>query len=132
MHLAQVRKLPEYSLIPQRHEDHAMVSKRAHSRDTGRLLSTAQTGRGYEQAGVFAPEAALLPLAASAVEEGFPLSGKVAVAGGDAEERGVVFLEFGGGDGGDGGVLGWGVHFLEDFVGQGLFHSVGLVEYVCG
>ena len=58
------------------------------------------------------------------IPEGFPLRGEVPVAGGDAEEEGVVFLELVGGDEGDGVGLAGGVHFAEDFLGEGFLDSV--------
>ena len=56
------------------------------------------------------------------IPEVLPLRGKIAIAGGDAEEEGVVFLKLvRGGEGDGGGVLGGGVHFGEDFGREGLF-----------
>lgn len=123
MHLLQVRQLPERRLVPQRHIDHAMMREGAHGRDASRLLPSAQAGGGDEEPRVLAPETALHPLAAGAVEEGLPLGGEVAVAGGNAEEHAIVLLELGGRDFGDGGVLGRGVHLGEDFFRKGFFDS---------
>ena len=53
-----------------------------------------------------------------------PLSGEVAVTGGDAHEEGVVFHEDGGvAEDGDVGVLGRGVHLGEDLLGERLLNS---------
>ena len=99
------------------------MGKGAHA-GNGRALLASALGRGRdEDAGVLAPVAAGLPLLAGLVPEGLPLSGEIAVAGGDTEEEGVVFLELLGGDEGDGVGLAGGVHFAEDFLGEGLFHS---------
>lgn len=57
------------------------------------------------------------------VPERFPLDGKVSVTGGYAEEEGIVFFEFGGGDEGDGGVLARCVHLGKDVFGEGFFDS---------
>lgn len=70
-----------------------MVSESGHGRNGSRLLATALGAGADEQAGVLAPEAAGLPLAAGLVPEGAPLGWEVAVAGWDAEEEGVVLLE---------------------------------------
>ena len=48
------------------------------------------------------------------------MRGPGAVAGGDAQEEGVVFFEFVRGDGGDVGGFGGCVHFGEDFGWEGL------------
>lgn len=111
--------------IPQRHINDAMMRKGAHRRDRRALLPSPLRSRGDEQPAVFAPIAAVLPLFARLVPEGFPLGGEVAVAGGDAEEEGVVVFEGVRGDEGDGGVLAWRVHFGEDFLGEGFFDSGG-------
>jgi hypothetical protein len=82
-------------------------------------------------------EGALLPEGAETVDEGLPLRGVVAEAGGDAEEEGVILSNFVGGYHGDGGVFWRGVlrgllarglhdggagtdHLGEDFLGEGL------------
>lgn len=61
------------------------MSERAHGCDTSGFLSSTKTSGGNEQAGVFAAETTLLPLGAGRIEESFPLSGEVAIAGGDTE-----------------------------------------------
>ncbi len=111
------------------------------------MASSEGSGRD-EKAGVFTPEAAALPidsklgdfetrmvcllsclpLAASAVEKGLPLSREIAVTSGNAEEDTVVLLKLLGGDSWDGGILGWGVHLVEDFLRQGLLDSVILIS----
>ena len=102
-------------MIPQWHINNTVMRERAHGRQAGALLSSSLRSSGDEETGVFAPETASCPLFSSLVPEGFPLGGEVAVAGGDAEEEGVVFFELVGGDEGDACVLAWGVHFAEDF-----------------
>lgn len=102
-----------------------MVSKSAHGGESSALLSTTLGAGADEQAGVLAPEAAGLPLTASAVPEGPPLRGEVAVAGGDSEQEGIVLLEDGGvADLGDGGVLGGSVHLGQDFLRESLGDAV--------
>ena len=101
-----------------------MMRKSAHSSQSGALLPSALRCRADEDADVFAVVAASLPLLAGLVPEGFPLGGEVAVAGGDAEEEGVVFFELVRGDEGDGAGLARRVHLREDFFGKGLFDSV--------
>lgn len=86
------------------------MSQCAHSSDASRFLSTSKSGSRDEEAGVFAPEATLLPLAAGGIEENLELSGKVPVASRNTEKYAIIFLEFGWGDGGDGGVFGRRVH----------------------
>lgn len=98
----------------------------AHGGQSGALLPAALRGGADEDADVLAGEAAGLPLLAGVVPEGLPLGGEVAVAGGDAEEEGVVLLELVRGDDGDGSGLARGVHLGEDFFGEGLFDSVAL------
>ena len=101
-----------------------MVGHGAHGRDGGALLAAAH-GRGAdEEAGVLAPVGAAGPLRAGVVPEGLPLRGEVAVARGDAEEEGVVFFERARVDVRDGGAFGGGVHFGQDFLGEGFGHPV--------
>lgn len=123
VHLVEIGELAKGGLVSQRHIDHAVMSERAHGRNASGLLSSTDAGGGNEQSGVLAPEATLLPLGAGGVEEGFPLSGEVAVAGGDTEQDAVVLLEFGRCDDRDGRILRWGIHLLEDFLRQGLLDS---------
>lgn len=119
MHLLQVRQLPEGHLVAQWHVDHAVMREGAHGGDASGFLASAKAGGGDEQAGVLAPEAALHPLVAGAVEEGLPLGGEVAIAGGDTEEHAVVFLELLRGDVRDGVVFGRGVQHGQDLLGEG-------------
>jgi len=70
-----------------------MVGQSRHCGKSGALLSTALGAGSDEEAGVFAPVGTGLPLAAGGVPEGLPLGGEVSVAGGDAEEEGVVLLQ---------------------------------------
>ena len=116
-HLIQVGKSPERSRVPQGHIDDAVVGQRAHCRKRRALLASALGGGGDEDAGVLTSVAPGLPLLAGLIPEGLPLGGEVAVAGGDAEEEGVVFRELLGGDEGDGVGLAGGVHLAEDFLG---------------
>lgn len=113
----------ERSLVPQRHIDDAVMRERTHRRDGGALLPSALGSGGDEKTAVFAPVGAGLPLLTRLVPEGLPLGGEVAVAGGDAEEKGVVLFELVGRDEGDGFVLAWGVHLAEDLLGESLFDS---------
>ena len=123
--LAVVAKEVESGLVAERNVDDAVVGESAHRSESSALLSTALGAGGDEQAGVLAPEATGLPLAAGPVPEGPPLGGEVAVAGGDAHQEGIVLLEDGGvGDLGDGGVLGRSVHLGEDLIGEGLGDAV--------
>lgn len=122
--LLKVRQRRERRGVTQRHVDHAVVREGAHGRQRRALLPAALRGRRDEEADVLAVEAARLPLLARLVPEGPPLGREVAEAGRDAEEEGVVFLELVGGDDGDGGRLAGGVHFLEDFLGEGLLDSM--------
>ena len=101
-----------------------MMRKRAHSRNSRAFLPSPLASRRDKQADVFAIVATRLPLLACLVPEGFPLRGEVAVAGGDAEEEGVVFFELVGRDEGDGRGLAWRVHFGQDFLWEGLFDSM--------
>lgn len=102
----------------------------AHSCQRRALLSSALGGRTDEDTDILAVEAASLPLLAGLVPEGFPLSGEVAVTGGDAEKEGVVFFELVRGDERDGAGLAGCVHLREDFFGKGLFDSmIGQLRY---
>ena len=123
VHFVQVGELPEDGLVAQGDVDHAMMGECAHGGDAGGLLAASQSGGGDEEADVFAPEAALLPLASGTVEEGLPLGGEVAVASGDPEEDTVVLLKLVGRDDGDFRVLWWGIHLVENLLGQGLLDS---------
>lgn len=110
-----------------------MVGQGAHGRDAGRLLTSARRGRGDEETRVLSPQATLHPLLARVVDEGLPLSRKVAVASRDAEEECIVLLEYLGCDVGDGLGLWWGVHGLEDLLRQSLGDSgTGNVLLVTG
>ena len=119
---AQVAEEGEGGGVAERDIDDAVVGEGAHGGDGGGFLTAAHGAGADEQAGVFAPEAAALPEAAGRVPECLPLGGEVAVAGGDAEEEGVVGLEDGRGDGGVVG-LGWSVHLGQDFLREGLANS---------
>lgn len=109
--------------VTQRHVDHSVVGESAHGRQRRALLSATLGGRRDEEADVLAVESASLPLLAGLVPEGPPLGGEVAEAGWDTKEKGIVFLELIGSDERDGGRLARCVHFLEDFLGKGLFDS---------
>lgn len=123
--LGQVGQLGKGLGVAQGHVDDAVVGQRRHGGEGGGLLAAAGRGRGDEQAGVLAVEGARLPLAARVVPKGLPLRGEVAVARGDANQKGVVLgqrgrvrqrLDVGG--------LGGRVHLGEDFLGEGLRDSV--------
>jgi hypothetical protein len=115
----------ESGLVAERNVDDAVVSESAHGSESSALLSTALGAGADEQAGVLAPEATSLPLAAGAVPERPPLRGEVAVAGGNAHKEGIVLLEDGWvADLGDGGVLGGSVHLGQDIVGESLGDAV--------
>ena len=101
-----------------------MVRQGAHTGQGRALLPAALGPSRDEEAGVFTPVATGGPLLTGGIPEGLPLGRKVAVAGGDAEEEGVIALESVGGDGGD--VEFWGgVHLGEDFGREGLRDSSG-------
>jgi hypothetical protein len=124
--LVEVGEHAKGRLVSEGHVDESVVDKRAHAGNGRGFLAATEGACGNEDAGVFAPEGTLLPLLARLVPEGLELCGEVAVACGDAEEDAVEFFE----DGGvverrDGGVLGWGVHLVEDFLGEGLGDSGG-------
>lgn len=115
----------ECGLVAKRNVDNAVVGESAHGSESSALLSTALGAGGNKEAGVLAPEATGLPLAAGAVPEGPPLRGEVAVAGGDAHEEGIVLLEDGGvGNLRDGVVLGGSVHLGQNLLGEGLGDAV--------
>lgn len=101
-----------------------MMRKRAHRRDRRALLSSTLGSGRDEQSAIFSPVGAGLPLFAGGVPEGFPLGGEVAVAGRDAKEESVVLLKLVGGDLGNGGGFGRGVHLGKDFGREGLGDSV--------
>ena len=109
-----------------------MVRKRAHGSNHGALLASAGSGGRDEDAAVFAPVRALLPLLARVIEEGLPLRGEIAVAGRDAEEEGVVGLQGLGRGEGDRRVLPRGVHLLEHLLGQRLLHLEEVRFPACG
>lgn len=117
--LLEVGELRKYGLVAQGNVDEAVVGQSRHGGDGCGLLAAAEGTGADEETGVLAPEGALLPLLASLVPEGLELGREVAVAGGDAEEDGVVRLEIGGvvQDRNVGG-LGRGVHLAEDVVGE--------------
>ena len=103
-----------------------MVGEGAQRRNRGALLPTARRGRADKEAGILAPQGALHPQLAGLVPEGLPLGREVAVAGRNAEEKGIVLLENGGVfESLDGGVLGRCVHLFEDLGGEGFWDSRG-------
>lgn len=99
----------------------------AHSRQCRALLSSTLRGGANENTNIFPIEPASLPLLASLVPEGFPLSWEVAVTGWDTKEEGVIFFELVWGDEGDGAGLAGRMHLGEDFLGEGLFDSTSRV-----
>lgn len=123
--LLEVGKERECSLVAERNVEETVVGEGAHGSDSSGLLATTEgTGRD-EETGVLAPEATSSPDATGAVPEGLPLGGEVAVAGGDTQKESIVLLEDGGvGEGGDGVVLGRGVHLVENLLRQGLLDAV--------
>lgn len=88
------------------------------------FLAAAGGACGDEQPKVLAVQGAGLPEAAEAIDEGLPLRAVVGVAGGDAEEEGVVLGHGIGRGDWDGGVLLWCVHLLQDFGGERLLDSI--------
>lgn len=110
-------------LVAQGHVDHALVDPGGHGGDRGGLLAAALGARGDEEAEVLALQGAVHPQLAEAVDEGLPLRGEVAVAGGHAEEEGVVLREGVGLGEGNRGVLRGGVHLGGHFAGEGFFDS---------
>lgn len=109
--------------VAERNVDHALVHPAAQGGDGGRLLPTAGGGRADEQPEVLAVQGARLPQLTEMVDECLPLGRVVAVAGGDAEEEGVVGLEDVRGDEGDALVLRRRVHLAEHFLWEGLLDS---------
>lgn len=110
--------------ISQRNVDHALVHPRAESLESGGFLAAACGSSGDKNTEVLAEESTGLPEATEVVNERLPLGAIVGVAGGDAEEEGVVLGHGVGGGKGNGGVLLWGVHLLQDFGGEGFFDSI--------
>lgn len=98
------------------------MGQSAHGCDGSRLLPTSHGSGAYEERGVFAVEAARLPEATRLVPECFPLPRKIAIAGWDAENEGVIFFENVWCDGRV--VRFWGsIHLAEDFLGEGFGDS---------
>lgn len=128
MHFVQVCELREDGLVAKRDVDHAVMGKCAHGGNAGRFLAASEGSGGDEEAGVFTPEAALLPLTTGAVEEGLPLSGEIAVASGNAEEDTVILLNLLGSDDRDVRVLWWSIHLVENLLGQGLLNSASMMS----
>lgn len=93
MYLRQIGKLTKARRISKRNIDDTMMGERTHSSQRRTLLSTTLCASRDEDTSVFTPVAASSPLAAGGVPESLPLCREVAVAGGDAEEEGVVGLE---------------------------------------
>lgn len=127
VHLLEVGLLREGGGVAERDEDDAVVDERRERVHDGGLLAAAR-GRGRdEDAGELAGERAREPLLAGGVPERLPLGGEVAVAGGDAEQEGVVLDELLRGDDGEIG-LRRGVHLGEDLLGECLGHSAVAVS----
>lgn len=113
--------LTKSMLISEGHVDDTLVSKGAHRRDDGALLTTTLASSRHEDTGKLSVVCTSSPLLASAVPEGLPLRGEVTVAGGDTKEEGIELLELRGvGEDLDVGGLGRGVHLGEDLIGEGL------------
>lgn len=143
MDLRQVRHLGEGLGVAEGHVDDAVVGEGRHGSDGSGLLTAAHGSGRDEEAGHLAPEATGGPLLAGLVPEGLyhvlsvfillyeirsavdsthlPLSGEVAVSGGDAQEESIVRLE---GRGvfkdRDIGGLGRSVHLAQNLLGEGL------------
>lgn len=119
--LGEVSEETEGLGVAEGNVDDAVVGEGGDGVLSSGLLATAEGGGRDKDTGHLAPEATGSPLLAGLVPEGLPLGGEVAVAGGDAEEEGVVLLELGGvlEDGHVGG-LGGSVHLGEDLLGEGL------------
>ena len=116
--LAHIAQDVKGGLVAEGHVDDSMVREGTHRRYDGALLSATHRCRADEEAGVLAPQGALHPQLTRPVPEGLPLAGEVAVAGGHAEEKGIVLLQHGRVvEGGDAAVLGWSMHLFEDVVG---------------
>ena len=120
----QVGQKGKRGLVAQRHVDDAVVSQGAHGRDSGAFLTSTKTGGRDEKPGHFAPVGASSPLATGLVPESFPLSGEVAVTGGDTEEEGVVRFKNFGFDERDRLVLTGGIHLGKNFLRKSFFNSM--------
>lgn len=96
MDLAQVGELTEGLGVTKRHVNHSVVSQGGHGSKGGRLLTTSGRGSGDEQTSELAVETTSLPLGTGSIPEGLPLSREVSVAGGDADQKGIVLGQSGG------------------------------------
>lgn len=119
--LGKVGEKGEGGLVPKRHVDQAVVSQRAQACNRRALLATAKRSGRDEQPRILAPVGTRLPLAASLIPESLPLGWEVAITGGDTKEEPVVLLkrlrilerrDF--------AVLGRGMHFGQDLLGESL------------
>lgn len=119
VNLVEVGQEGECGLVAERNVDETVVGEGAHGGDGSGLLATTGGTGGDEETGVLAPVAAGSPDGAGLVPEGLPLSGEVAVAGGDTEEDGIVLQEVGGLSNGVAG-LGRGVHLAQHLLGESL------------
>ena len=100
-----------------------MMGKSTHCRDGSALLSSPLRSGGDEQTTVFPPVTTSIPHLAGGIPEGFPLGREVAVASWNTHKECIVLLELFSGDEGDLLALPRGVHFGEDFLGEGLLDS---------
>lgn len=128
--LSQVREDGEGLGITQRDVDHTLVHPGAERLESGCFLATACGSGGDKETEVFAMETTRLPQATEAIDEGLPLSTVVGIAGGNAKQEGIVLSEDLRGNEGDGSVLLWGIHLLQDFGWEGLFDSVRGNDFV--
>ena len=93
MDLVEVRQQREDGLVAQRDVDPAVVGKSAHCSDRSRLLTTARSTCGHENARVLAPKATTGPDTTCLVPKCLPLGGEVAIASRDTKQDGVVLKE---------------------------------------
>lgn len=96
MDLAQVGELAESLGVTQRNVGDAVVNQGGHGSKGGRLLTTSGGGSGNEQTSELAVETTSLPLSTGSIPEGLPLGREVSVAGGDADQKGIVLGQSGG------------------------------------
>jgi len=90
MNLLHTVQLREHVLVPQRHEDDAMVNKSTQGALDRLFLTTSLSSDRNENPGILSSEGTFGPESTGRVPKRPPLSGGVSVSSRDAEEESVV------------------------------------------
>lgn len=122
VNFGQIGQRGEDRLISQRDKDDTMMGQRAQGCQGGGFLASSQGAGGDENPGILAPICSGLPLLTGVVPECLPLSRKVPVASGNAQEKTIIFRKSSGIDEGNIFRLARGIHLGKHLLRKSFLH----------